>query len=148
MKALTLTQPWASLVNIGSKHVETRGWRTDYRGPLVIHSSARYPAWCRALAREYYFRQGLGCSDPDDLPRGVGLCVVTLLACVKTTEIDKLNILEPQTGFSLAPNEITYGDFQPGRWAWALQLQYPFKTPVPAKGALGLWNWESEVYQP
>jgi hypothetical protein len=40
MKALTLIQPWASLVAIGAKRVETRGWRTSYRGPLAIASRA------------------------------------------------------------------------------------------------------------
>lgn len=41
MWALTLRQPWASLVAIGVKQVETRSWTTAYRGPLAIHSSKR-----------------------------------------------------------------------------------------------------------
>ena len=39
MKALTLHQPWATLVAIGAKTIETRGRRTSYRGPLAIHAS-------------------------------------------------------------------------------------------------------------
>ena len=35
MKALTLHQPWASLMAWGVKTIETRGWATAYRGPLV-----------------------------------------------------------------------------------------------------------------
>jgi len=35
MKALTLYQPFASLVALGLKQVETRSWRTSYRGPLA-----------------------------------------------------------------------------------------------------------------
>ena len=38
MKVLTLTQPWATLVAIGAKHIETRSWATSYRGPLAIHA--------------------------------------------------------------------------------------------------------------
>jgi hypothetical protein len=38
MKALTLYQPWASLVALGHKTVETRKWATTYRGPLAIHA--------------------------------------------------------------------------------------------------------------
>lgn len=38
MKALTLHQPWATLVAIGAKTVETRGWATKHRGPLAIHA--------------------------------------------------------------------------------------------------------------
>ncbi|MHB1773386.1 MAG: ASCH domain-containing protein [Acidimicrobiales bacterium] len=40
MKALSLHQPWASLIAIGVKKVETRHWTTSYRGPLAIHAAA------------------------------------------------------------------------------------------------------------
>lgn len=40
MKILTLTQPWASLVALGAKHIETRSWSTSYRGPIAIHAGA------------------------------------------------------------------------------------------------------------
>ncbi len=39
MKALSLLQPWATLVVIGVKQIETRSWSTAYRGPLLIHAS-------------------------------------------------------------------------------------------------------------
>ncbi len=41
MKALSLRQPWASLIADGHKTIETRTWRTHYRGPLAIHASTR-----------------------------------------------------------------------------------------------------------
>lgn len=44
MKALTLYQPWATLVALGVKTIETRSWATKYRGPLAIHAGARRPA--------------------------------------------------------------------------------------------------------
>lgn len=44
LKALTLYQPWASLVSHRVKTIETRSWSTRYRGPLAIHAAARYPA--------------------------------------------------------------------------------------------------------
>lgn len=40
MKAITLMQPWATLVAIGAKRLETRSWSTNYRGPLAIHAGA------------------------------------------------------------------------------------------------------------
>ena len=50
MKALTLWQPWASLVALGLKTIETRGWRTNYRGPLLIHAAKRSPdAWVQGV---------------------------------------------------------------------------------------------------
>lgn len=41
MKVITLWQPWASLVAIREKTIETRSWETRYRGPLAIHAAAR-----------------------------------------------------------------------------------------------------------
>lgn len=38
MKALTIYQPWATLIAIGAKHIETRSWSTKYRGPLAVHA--------------------------------------------------------------------------------------------------------------
>jgi hypothetical protein len=43
VKALTLHQPWASLVAAGVKMIETRSWSTRYRGPLAIHAGAKRP---------------------------------------------------------------------------------------------------------
>lgn len=43
MKVLTLHQPWASLVALGIKTIETRSWSTKYRGPLAIHAAGRSP---------------------------------------------------------------------------------------------------------
>ena len=39
MKALSVKQPWANLIAIGEKTIETRTWATQYRGPLLIVSS-------------------------------------------------------------------------------------------------------------
>ena len=52
MKALTLTQPWASLMELGQKEVETRSWYTGYRGELVIHAAKGFPKWAKETADE------------------------------------------------------------------------------------------------
>ncbi|MBV9748334.1 MAG: ASCH domain-containing protein, partial [Acetobacteraceae bacterium] len=40
IKALTLWQPWASLLVWGDKRLETRSWRTQERGLVLIHAGA------------------------------------------------------------------------------------------------------------
>ena len=40
MKAITIWQPWASLLACGGKRFETRSWATSYRGPIAIHAAA------------------------------------------------------------------------------------------------------------
>ena len=47
MKAITLWQPWASLIAVGAKRIETRSWSTNYRGPLAVHASLRRPEYQR-----------------------------------------------------------------------------------------------------
>ena len=42
MKAISIHQPWASLIAFGEKRFETRSWKTDYRGPLLIHASRTF----------------------------------------------------------------------------------------------------------
>lgn len=44
MKFLTIRQPWASLIAVGAKTIETRGWSTKYRGPLAIHAGKAKPS--------------------------------------------------------------------------------------------------------
>lgn len=46
MKALTLSPDWAMLVFQGEKTVEFRTWKTDYRGDIVICSSAKKMSGC------------------------------------------------------------------------------------------------------
>ena len=41
MRALSVRQPWASLIAWGEKTVECRSWSTKYRGPLLIHASGQ-----------------------------------------------------------------------------------------------------------
>ena len=55
-KAISLKQPWANLVCEGRKTIETKKWKTDYRGDLVICSSKK----------------------PDIYPAGYALCIVEL----------------------------------------------------------------------
>lgn len=43
MKFLTIRQPWASLIAVGAKTIETRSWSTSYRGPLALHAGMAKP---------------------------------------------------------------------------------------------------------
>ena len=39
MKALSVKEPWAGLIRSGKKTIETRTWRTKYRGRILICAS-------------------------------------------------------------------------------------------------------------
>ena len=76
MKALSIKQPWADLIIYGYKLIETRTWKTDYRGELLICSS-------KSVDREAmdYFKD-LFPKDHKFLT-GKALAVVTLKDCIK-----------------------------------------------------------------
>jgi hypothetical protein len=42
MKALSIKQPWASLIAHGIKDIENRTWKTNFRGRIYIHASAKF----------------------------------------------------------------------------------------------------------
>ena len=146
MKALTLTQPWATLVAIGAKRIETRSWKTSYTGPLAIHSAKGFPKWERQFTLEpvcyeavrYYAR----CKG--SYPLGCILATCTLVGCVPTEVVDchdQGNVFAVSLP-KLSEREKAFGDYSPGRFAWILEDVKQLPEPIPVKGALGLWVWE------
>lgn len=135
VKALTLTQPWASLMYLLEKKNETRGWGTEYRGPLAIHAAKGYKPADEALFYNSPFFgafQKYGIEDFQDLPRGSILCILWLKAIDKVDEKYKLP----------APPELLFGDYSRGRKIWSFENQIRrFKDPLPAKGKQSLWDF-------
>ena len=68
MKALSVTQPWATLIATGQKQIETRSWGTRYRGPLYIHAAKRFPAYASPLQAQVGF-SGVGTQVPEHLKK-------------------------------------------------------------------------------
>jgi activating signal cointegrator 1 len=134
LKALAVAQPWATLIMLGVKRLETRGWRTEHRGPLAIHASRTFPPPARALCEQEPFktllRQG-GYLGWARLPRGALLGTVELVGCTPVEELD----LE-----SLSAAERALGDYRFGRWAWQLRDPRPLAVPLPALGRLGVYS--------
>jgi ASCH domain-containing protein len=57
VKALSIRQPWAWLIVTGYKDLENRSWRTNYRGPLLIHAGrAIDPTSLHQIERHYGLR--------------------------------------------------------------------------------------------
>ena len=127
MKAITLHQPYATLIALGIKRIETRSWPTSYRGALAIHAGKQ----CDDEAVTY-FAEEMGYAD---LPSGVVVATANLVNVVPTVSREWIPIFEDQ---------FEYGDFIPGRFAWILDDVQPLPIPVPARGKQGLWNWTQE----
>lgn len=145
MKAITIIQPYATLIAVGEKRFETRSWAAKYRGPLAIHAGKKVDkAACKepeikaALARHGY--------TADNLPTGA--VVVSELAACQEIHIDHtgdavlLNRLVPVFWIGQGNKEFAFGFYESGRYAWELADVKQLPEPVPAKGQQGLWKWE------
>ncbi len=160
MKALTLTQPYAALVALGAKRIETRSWATTYRGVLAIHAGKglQLVGGQRGLVE-------LACSQPfasvllpdrsesdkDNTLRsfdfGAVIALCDLIDVVPTYELllgSHIAVETPRGGrheWQVTAQEHAFGDYGPRRFAWLLANVRRLPAPVPARGALGLWEW-------
>jgi hypothetical protein len=147
MKAITLTQPWATLVAIGAKRIETRSWRTDYRGPLAIHAAKGATTDVIRLAFGEPFKSVLNVAGYklfSSCPRGALVATCQLVDCVRITNKREIYGYIISMGYNVVipPDhpECDFGDYTPGRFAWLLSDVQELPKPVPARGALGLWE--------
>jgi len=127
-KALTITQPWASLVALGIKRIETRSWATAYRGPLLIHAAKGSPD--RDFEHRLKERWILPIAGP--LPLGA------IVARCRLVGIHSTN--EPAFVEGLAELEAELGDYSRNRFGWLLEDVEAIAPPIPWRGALGLWE--------
>lgn len=128
MKALTVIQPWASAIVLGHKEIETRSWTTRYRGDIAIHAAKLFPTYAREFAET---ERVLG-RIPERLPLGAVIAVARLVDIRPTEEL----------AGEISGLERLYGDYTPARFGWILAYIEPLAEPIPAKGSLGLWNWD------
>jgi activating signal cointegrator 1 len=149
MKAITLWQPWATLVAYGVKSIETRSWGTKHRGELAIHAAAGKPRWDKMstealrLYRQWAKFNGLeddagsAAVNKHIIPRGAVVAICTLSDCQEMTE--------SSVAAQLASNDkenTAFGIWEPGRFAWALRNIRKLDKPIAARGHQTMWTWE------
>lgn len=160
MRAISLWQPWASAIAVGSKRIETRHWSTNYRGPLAIHAAKRlikneltyYSAcwnWCGAL-RHLGLIMGNGKPLWELLPFGAIVATCNLVECRKTELFTSGEIFskcrpagEESDLYDWTENEM--GDFTPGRFGWILDDIKKLEIPIPFRGAQGFFDVRDDL---
>jgi hypothetical protein len=159
IKGLSLTQPWATLVAIGAKQIETRSWGTNYRGLVAIHAAKGFPPDARDYCDHDLFSRALrhhGYDSWKALPTGVIVAVAELYDCCvfssKGTDGGPWHIMTPDANgphgyrdFVVGDDEYAFGDYALGRYGWFLRNIVRLPEPVPVKGALGLWTLPPDV---
>ena len=133
MKVLSLTEPYATLIKEGHKKIETRSWKTSYRGPLYIHASST------PIPKEYQNNKELmSLVDTGKLNYGNIICSCELVDCVEITDELIAKIKEDR-------HEYLSGVYSKGRYAWILKDIQILNEPIKAKGHLGIWSLGEEA---
>lgn len=147
MKCISLWQPWATLIAIGAKRIETRGWSTDYRGPLAIHAAKKWTRKMHEMACSEPFVSVLAAADIGSIPLG---CIVAVGELVGVIRTEHLRGPQPIDGgvtvnsglhqWRVTDDEIAFGNYGAGRFAWLLADMKPLTVTVPFKGRQGLFE--------
>ena len=131
MKVLSIKEPYAALIKEQKKKVETRSWKTKYRGEIYIH------AGLTKMNKES--QKLLNLLDVKTLEYGKIICKCELIDCVYMTK-DYIENMKKNNY-----QEYICGDYKEGRYAWILEDIKPLNNPIKVKGHLGLWNYYNEV---
>jgi ASCH domain len=126
MRALSIRQPWAELILSGRKTIETRTWRTSYRGLIAVHSG-----WI--IEQEFCTLYGY---DPEALAHGGLIGTVEVVDIIEFTT-ETWRTLREQHGVP---------DADPGgRIGWLLANPHRFDHVIPLRGLPGLFPLPAEI---
>lgn len=133
MYALSLLQPWASLVVMDVKTIETRKWQTAHRGPLLIHAGQRKAG--SVIAEELPIKKWT--PSFRQLPFGAIIGQVNL---VDIRPVESLHL--SSSALATATLELNvFGDETLNKYAWIFEDAMLFNKPIPARGHLYLWSY-------
>lgn len=119
--ALSVRQPWATLIVQGLKTIEVRSWRDDHRGHLFIHASRK----------------------PDEIGmKEFPLTNLTLGAIIGSVELIAIERFTRELWRALADQHLQSGRFVPGLYAWHFANQKVIVPPIPLRGSLKLFPIE------
>lgn len=129
MKVVSLIEPWGTLIKTGIKKIETRSWKTTYRGPIYIHTSLK------TISKKDEHKNALLKLIPyEKIKYGYIIAKANLVDCILMDEEFIKNIKKNK-------NEYLTGEYSIGRYAWILENITPLEKPIKAKGHLGIWNY-------
>ncbi|MDD2627669.1 MAG: ASCH domain-containing protein [Clostridia bacterium] len=131
MKAITIKQPWATLISKGYKEYEFRKWKTKYRGEILIHAG-------KGLDKKAMKRfENLNL----EYPTGCIIAKANIVDCVCVDEefINKTIAKNPQVYRSLSENlEENKKDY-----IYGFKLENVEEiSPIYINGKLSLWNYD------
>lgn len=155
MKAITIYQPFSSLIAIGVNPYETRGHAPPRKligERIAIHAAKGI--WrldADLLNRAEYQLRIHRQPSITSLPRGAVICTAVLTGAYRCGERiigrggPMFEVSHRMNGSPASNTYIpidAYGDYSPGRWAWKLESVQIVDPPAEARGKQGFWNWD------
>lgn len=144
MKALSIKQPFASLIAHGIKDIENRTWKTKYRGRIYIHASGT-PSFKdlinnlpsdqleEVIRHQYLFSMN---TNSKSYPKSAIIGEVDIIDCV----INHPSVWAEET---FIPIDETEGYPQKPIYNWVLANAVLYDKPIlNVKGKLSLWDYE------
>ena len=143
MKAITIKQPWASLICSGIKDIENRTWKTNFRGRVLIHAGATDAGDYTLITTQeqrneimgYGWTHGLDSYKDLYTQKSAILGSVVIADCV----INHPSIWAEKTPIAHL-GKLTI-ECQPPIYNWVLANPIMFEKPIPAKGKLSFWEF-------
>lgn len=152
MKVISLLQPWASLVVMGAKKIETRSWKTSYRGEILIHASKALKPVQRQVCEGSHFKNYI--RHISELPFGQIIGAVHIDNTFASVSHDFHIRMHIEDGKpwgrwheEALEREFAFGDYSLGRYGWELSNPVKFKKGYDCKGALSLWECPGELLE-
>lgn len=183
MKALTIMQPYATLIMLGAKQYETRpsppngnmrpegvrglpGLKVEPGERIAIHAAARrvspgphpcgWNAYPMVAGDDYQILTGRG-RKTQAMQFGALLGTVEVVRALPIVEswyiaevpiaielnssgLHLIDDTDDRFDVTDVTDQIPYGDWQDGRWAWELANVERFDRPIPCKGKQGVWE--------
>lgn len=135
-KVLSVRQPYASLLVSGEKDVENRSRRTNYRGTVLIHASAKMHDVFLYLKKK---RRVYPLTPFDEHILEVCEMVETFQDTLLSSVVGSVDIVD-------CIQDSTSEWAEKGQWHWVCANAKKFEHPIRnVKGKLGIWEWEGEI---
>ena len=122
MKALSIKNPWATLIVNGYKDYEFRSWKTNFRGKFYIHSSKI----CDLKNKKKFLNYELNYID------GAIIGEAELVDCILVDDLFKEKLL--------SINPVVYASSS--GYAFVLKNIKKYDEPIYCNGKLSFWEFK------
>ncbi len=132
MRALSIIQPWTSLIAVGIKDIENRTWRTSFRGEFLLHASAK--------------RLAAGWDALTDEQRKAADRLIKPFGTVNDVKLLPVSAVIGKARLADCVQNHPSVWAEKGVWNWVLEDVVLFDKPIlNVKGKLGFWEFDDSL---